>query len=427
MLQNFEESLNEKQESPQQEKRSEVIQNAKQHPTEDNFDDILNLIKVDQPPKVKLKRYFWQLDDCYENIQQKKRSSNPVNFKDVLPRTFPNIIATAMNPNSPPMLRGKCLRLCLTEAVDHEFTKQLLTQTQDVSHSIPFNVLVDIIKRLTSSTQTELRLQTRKNLLIHIVNDRWKEIEPKEIVSIMYQLDELFDMKSVTKHFRALSQEKKTKQKQTSENSVEISSFEETANENSRVNEWIIQSVNLDRCILDIVDDLKSKDLARILTLTAKWNSRNQILISAIIHRLDSVVDFTDFNRIQVINLLSACSSLSIHSEPLLDRISEALVCESSGLTPSTTTSVLAYFSRLKWCNPGLISQCLEYAGHNISSFTGKEACSLLMSVSNLYTHSMIERHKHVIAGMAYVMFPFLFLLLFLFCFCSCFVCFCVF
>ena len=64
-----------------------------------------------------------------------------------------------------------------------------------------------------------------------------------------------------------------------------------------------LASVNMESRAITLANELKVKDLARVVSLLARWNSRNEPLLNACLHRL-SLADLSSFTPSQLSSLL---------------------------------------------------------------------------------------------------------------------------
>ncbi|BFZ22481.1 hypothetical protein BsWGS_25520 [Bradybaena similaris] len=358
----------------------------------------------------------WQylLTDWSRQVKQLQNDKLPVNLDNIVSKKLSTMVDLVLMPLTPPEWRHACLVLLLSQETDLELTCKLLNHTVVDAPHLPLKVIVDIIQTLTISYQTPLRVDIRKKLLTAVINERYYEITAKHIVMLMYQMDELFDMKHICKK----QHQKDGHRKPTVQTLEKIKNMDPGKHDSTVIgNDWsandhmqpkalggsddvpYIMSLNLEHRATNVVSDFKTKDLARIMMLLAKWRNRNETLINAVVHRL-SQADFSDFHFVQLSNLLFSFSVLNIYNHQLLRQIVLHLA-QATPTSPSLVCTVLASLSHLRWNDEALVSGCLSFLADHMSELTGKDARSVLMSLANLYIVPKTEAQNNLVKELA--------------------------
>lgn len=345
------------------------------------------------------------LIDWERQVKLLQKAGLPVDLIQIVSKSLPEIVEFVLTPSAPPDLRTKCLSLLLSEKIDTQLTVKMLNQTvADVTY-LPVKVVADVVQLLSTSSETDLRKETRIKLVTAVINNRWYEITPKHALFFMFELDELFDMRSVSQQFR-----QKSKHENSSCSLEEAEPFEHDKDSsgvgeievplkstNQTVpNEHIpVLSINLETRIINLASDLKAKDLARIIILCGKWRNRNETLLNAVIHCLCQAC-LSDFSFVQLNNLLFSISVLNIHNDDLLRKIISHLI-QTTPTTPFLACSTLQSLSYLRWHDEDLISKYLHYLADHVTELRAKDAHNLLMSLANLYAVPRNEAEKDFI------------------------------
>lgn len=359
-------------------------------------------------------RRTWQylLTDWSRQVKQLQNDKLPVNLDNIVSKKLSTMVDLVLMPLTPPEWRHACLVLLLSQETDQELMCKLLKHTVVDAAHLPLKVIVDIIQTLTISYQTSLRVDIRKKLLTTVINERYYEITAKHIVMLMYQMDELFDMKNICKK----QVHKDGHRKSMVQTLDKIKNMDPGKHDSTLIgNDWsandhmepialhgsddvpYIMSVNIEHRATNVVSDFKTKDLARIMMLLAKWRNRNETLINAVVHRLCQA-DFSDFHFVQLNNLLFSFSVLNIYNHQLLRQIVLHLA-RATPTTPSLVCTVLASLSHLRWNDEALVSGCLSFLADHMSELTGKDARSVLMSLANLYIVPKTEAETNLVKG----------------------------
>jgi len=306
-------------------------------------------------------------------------------------KTLDNVVEYSLQPTSSPELRYKCLIVLLTRDDDVPSTEMVLKQTVSEVMSLPIKVVSDIINILSEAKKTPLRESVRKDLVLYVVNHRCYELGPKNVVFYMYQLDNLFDMKSVCLENRKL-QKSGTK---TSHKSKSLHSEMPDQPASSKLDSPSIPTQNLDARTIAVANEIKVKDLSRVILLLGKWLNRNEPLLNAVLHRL-SQDDLTDFTYIQLYNVLFACSVLRLHNKDFFEQVFARLAT----LHPPSTASacgVLSSMSFLRYRDVDVILAILDYLKDKTDSLSMRQATNVLTSLSNLYPVPFEEHHAQVV------------------------------
>lgn len=327
-----------------------------------------------------IKDYGLVLNDLWKSVMTLQHEGKAVKLNQIYSDNLGPIVDVVLMPSAPPYMRQKCATILLSESADLPQTEKLLLGTVCDAMTIPMNVLISIIQSLTTSAETQLRRQVRKELVTAVVNKRWFEVPPKHVIFFLYQLDDLFDMKIISQELQV----RRSESNQLKDNSANKASADvvKSVKKKAKDANMPIMSENLEARLLQVMDEIKAKDLTRVVILLAKWRNRNPSILTAVIHRL-SHVDFGDFNFIQLSNLLFASSTLSLQNGKFIGELALHL-SQLVPPSPSLASSVLNSLSHLRFRDPDLISTCQKTLAGNLSSLSPKEASNLLMSLANL-------------------------------------------
>ncbi|CAL1533930.1 unnamed protein product [Lymnaea stagnalis] len=350
-----------------------------------DFSEVLARVEKSYSKSV-IKDYEFTLNNLEKLVADLENKGKAVELNELFSDDLESIVNVVLTPSAPPYMRQKCAALFLSQSSDLPLTEKLLMQTVSDAMTVPVNVLVSIIQALTASAETPLRRNVRKELVTVVVNKRWYEIPPKHIVFFLYQLDGLFEMKSITQELHMSGHAKNQCQDDTARHDAgtnkAIPDVVQSIRKNSSDESMPIMSANLEARLLQIMDEIKAKDLTRVVILLAKWRNRNPSILTAVVHRL-SHVDFSDFNFIQLSNLLFASSLLSLQNNKFISELTLHL-SQLVPPSPSLACSVLNSLSHLRWRDLDLISSCQRNLIGNLGGLSPKEATNLLMSLANL-------------------------------------------
>ncbi|XP_059169986.1 uncharacterized protein LOC131951654 [Physella acuta] len=326
------------------------------------------------------------LSDWSKAVKEQKVKGQAVNLNEIVSKDVSLVTEYALTPSAPSFLRNQLLSVLLSQDTDSSQAELVLNNTLSNAMVLPVGVVADIVLTLSTSAATPLRKEVREKLLTSIVNKRWYEIPAKHAVFFLYQLDEVFDMKRLSQEFQARNRVKKFNDKDAFDRlSTEIGQDQEADQHDQSLytpDSLPVLSINLESRVLELADEMKVKDLARVLTVLAKWRNRNETLLNAVIHRL-SLADITDFNFIQASNLLFSCSVLNIRTSNFLLKLTDH-ISQLDILSPSLASSVLVSLSHLHWKDDKLLSKCQQYLANNIEALSVAEAANTLMSLAHL-------------------------------------------
>ncbi|CAG5115711.1 unnamed protein product, partial [Candidula unifasciata] len=361
-----------------------------------------------------LKRtWHYLLTDWSRQVKQLQKDQLPVNLDNIVSKKLSTMVDLVLRPVAPPEWRHACLVVLLSQETDQELTSRVLNHTVGDALCLPLKVIIDIIQTLTTSFQTPLRVDARKQLVTTTINHRYCEIPAKYIVLFMYQMDELFNMKLICK--QQFHKEKLRNPIVQGHEYISGGKHDKTlVGTNSPANDDLGAKVlggdndvphilNIEHRATSIVDDFKTKDLARMMILLAKWRNRNQTLINAVVHGL-SQADFSDFHVVQLSNLLLSFSMLNIYSNPVLRNIVLHLTRETP-TAPSQICTVLSSLSHLRWNDEALVSKYLCFLADDICKLTVTDAQSLLTSLANLYIVPTTDAETSLIFKIAKIAF----------------------
>ncbi|RUS71951.1 hypothetical protein EGW08_020294 [Elysia chlorotica] len=391
---------------------------------------------------------LWQ-----KKLREAEKEGKQVDLDKVLSDSFSDVVEFSLTPLALPEVRLSVLKILLTQESDNRYSKQVLQSTTEDVMQLPMGIVAEIVRLISLAPPTKLRVESRRALVSAIVNRRWYEVGAKHLVFFMFQMDELYDVKTISKQLRLKSKakeqisapESKRNGKSNSDSKTKAlnpeSIVEETVanafNDNGKTKEETgsaeeqgrqgkeeegtanthasIASLNMESRAITLANELKVKDLARVVSLLSRWNSRNEPLLNACLHRL-SLADLSLFSAVQLSNLLQAMASLSLHHSALLENSTHQLASKLSGSAPSPpqVCTILQALSLLRWAGPGVIGDgkdegssknlvkcCLSYLCGQQDKLTTKEAASVLTSLANLSAIPSSDAEKALVSGLA--------------------------
>lgn len=326
------------------------------------------------------------LSDWSKAIKEQKVKGQPINLNAIVSQDVSLVTEYALTPSAPASLRSQLLSVLLSQETDSNEAELVLNNTLSNAMVLPVGIVADIVLTLSTSAATPLRKEVREKLLTSIVNKRWYEIPAKHAVFFLYQLDGVFDMKRFSQEFQVRNRTKKFNDKDAFDRLSTETGQGPVADQHDKslytTDSLPVLSINLESRVLELADELKVKDLARVLTVLAKWRNRNETLLNAVIHRL-SLADITDFNFIQASNLLFSCSVLNIRNSNFLLKLTD-YISQLDIVSPPLACSVLVSLSHLHWKDDKLLFKCQNYLANNIDVLSAAEAVNILMSLAHL-------------------------------------------
>ncbi|XP_055860398.1 FAST kinase domain-containing protein 4-like [Biomphalaria glabrata] len=329
-------------------------------------------------------------------LAEKKNAKEEIKLETIVSDSIHSVVELVLTPSAPAYMRHKLLALLLSEKTDLMITQKMLRQTAQDVLILPVNVVADIVQELTLCPETALRKQIRIELVQAIVNKRWYDIPAKYVVFFMYQLDSLFDMKDITHKLSSRVHENKSISSEDSSHSVA-----EHISQVIDAETLPVVSVNLETRILNLVDELKSKDLSKVIILLSRWKNRNLMVLNAVFHRL-FMADLSDFSVVQLNNLLYSCSVLNYRNERFLDKLTSQM-----SLVPldsvSLAATVLTSLSHLRWRNDSLMSACKKSLYDDWKLLSAKDAKNSLLSLANLAEMPSNDKETHSVKEIAMV------------------------
>ncbi|KAH9490156.1 hypothetical protein Btru_051210 [Bulinus truncatus] len=365
------------------------------------FSDIFRTIE-----KTYTKNYVkdceWRLYNWGKTIAEKKNAKEEINLDKIVFDSINSVVELVLTPSVPPYMRHKCLALLLNDKNDRKSTEKILKQTAGDVIMLPVSVVADIIHELTVCAETPLRKETRTELVKAVVNKRWYEIPARYLLFFMYQLDSLFDMRDITQKFNIRTHESKHLAKEGLSGQLTAAGSSDNDQRFTQVDKDLPDgSINLETRVLNLVDELKGKDLAKVLILMGRWKNRNPVVLSAVIHRLN-MADLSDFSFVQLNNMLFACSLLNYRNENFLGKLTSqlSLLAPESGNVAST---VMTSLSHLRWRNDDLISTCKKAVFDDLNILSPKDAKNTLLSFANLTYLPADEKELNFVRALAQI------------------------
>ncbi|XP_012943171.1 FAST kinase domain-containing protein 4 [Aplysia californica] len=376
------------------------------------FDELFPSVNL-SPRFVKDAEY--RLYEWGRQVKEEQNRSQVVDLSAIVSQNFSSVVDFSLSVASPPHFRHRCLLILLSQPDDLEATERLLSQTVREAVTLPLKVVADVVLALSSAASTPLRDKARRDLVQAVVNKRWYEVGPRHAVFFMYQLDDLFDMRRVSSQLRLRHKTTafpNTRNKAQGQSAPpDAKSAEESAEEGQASaaaggeEEAIpILSMNLEARAITLADQLKVKDLSRVVVLMGKWRSRNEPLLNAVLHRLTQA-DLSEFSFAQLSNLLFACSVLRLHNSAFLSKLS-AQLCECPAPSAAAACSVVTSLSHLRWRDLQLIGQILNDMADKLDHMTAREAINLVVSLGNLYPAPLSDSQARTLTDLSSKLLP---------------------
>ncbi|GFN93383.1 protein tbrg4 [Plakobranchus ocellatus] len=419
--------------------QSKIQSTVPEYSQADNFEELLSASRRIFSPSFRRDCEF-RLISWQKKIKDAEKQGKPFDLKDIVSDSLSDVVEFSLTPLALPELRLAVLKILLTQVSDDSHTHRVLQSTASDVMQVPLGIVAEVVRLLAIGPQTELRVETRRSLVMAVINRRWYEVEAKHLVFFMFQMDELFDVKTTSKHLRQKSrlEEQKSNQdtkkgRKNTERDIKSKSEETVDNDQQNVATEIkeridhatltnankedarsvstLANVNIESRAISLANELKVKDLARVVSLLSRWNSRNEPLLNVCMHRL-SLDDLSTFTVPQLCNLLQAMATLSLHHRVLLENATSQLTLRLAGsaLLPAQLCAILNALSLLRWTgersksrgrSEDLVSTCVYSIGRRLDQLTVKEAASVLTSLANLSAVPSDESERKVILDLA--------------------------
>lgn len=410
----------------------------------DRFDEIFKTSRRIFSPSF-ARDCQYRIISWQKRLRQVEKEGKAVHLDEILTDSFPEVVEFSLTPLAFPEVRLSLLKILLSQASDDVHLERILLGTARDVLQLPLGIVAEVVRLLSLAPPTDMRLESRRALVTAVVNERWYEVGAKHLVFFMFQIDELYDIKTMTHQLRQKAKEKESGQKaksvqKTSETEVSAVDNEEFKAEclnsmESRKGEGIetesteqqatgkgedktssdafdpIAGINLESRAISLINEFKVKDLARVVSLLSRWNSRNEPLLNACLHRL-SLADMSYFTANQLANLLQAMAALNLHHPTLLDNTTRQLMSSLSNSTPSPSQvcAILQSLSTLRWtgaaeggtdASVNLTESCLSLLKGHQKKLAVKEAATTLTALANLSAAPLNESEKALVKDLA--------------------------
>ncbi|GFS03662.1 protein TBRG4, partial [Elysia marginata] len=418
-------------------------------PASDSFDELISSSRRIFSPSF-ARDCQYRLIMWHKRLKKAEENGEPVDLEKILTDSFPDVVEFSLTPLSLPDLRLSLLKLLLSQESDNTHTQRILLSTTQDAIELPIGIVAEIVRLLSLAPPTALRMESRCSLVCTVINRRWYEVGAKHLVFFMFQMDEFYDIKTISKQWRQKSKSKEretAKDKKTARKSAKTEagatkvneSVKESVAENFHSNETIkaevtesertpenkretditpecsipIASVNIESRAITLANELKVKDLARVVSLLSRWKSRNEPLLNACLHRL-SLADMSLFTVSQLVSLLQSMAALNLHQPTLLDNTTQQLHAKliGSALSPAQVCLILKALSLLRWTgvreseggespSNDLVKSCLSYLKGCQEKLTVKEAAVVLTSLASLAVTPSNQSERAFVADLA--------------------------